>query len=622
MFSRRSRSNSADLLNDPNGLLPPAQHVEEYLKDYSKEHALFVVDHDMEMNAYVSNAISETEMGAGIVISHVEKTEVMNEEFFEEHEVEEMKEIEDIFEEQVPDEHVEGIYKDEVEHVDLKSIKDALTNVYEFYNDAEIMETMLENAFGAADETFGADGELEEPEEQLTLAELTSEVTFNPDADSIPQAVKDVFKKYGCKSLKTGGPIAIKELAAAYILETEVDDSFYIFDIGNVQRLYDAWHCAMPRVTPFYAVKCSPMAAVIDCLAANGCGFDCASAAEIQLVMDSGVGVDRIIFAHPAKRPHDIRFAAEKNVKLTTFDSVIELEKIAKWHPASDCVMRIRADDPNAGISFGIKYGANPDEYDLLLKAAVDLGLNVAGVSFHVGSLAKSGAAFYAAIKQARVAFDCAKKYGFQFRLLDIGGGFTGRFNSNGVVQSMVGDIPANINEALDEFFGETTPYHHIQVIAEPGRYFAEASMHLLCHIHSVRNRADFCDYLISDGLYGSFNCVVYDGAKPRAWLLPGPSLPPLEDTTMQRSTIFGPTCDSMDGVFKDVMLPQLRVGDWLLFPHFGAYTLAGATNFNGIQSACPTILYIESGSSVDEEESLIMWACELSKPPSAIVAA
>ena len=150
--------------------------------------------------------------------------------------------------------------------------------------------------------------------------------------------------------------------------------------------------------------------------------------------------------------------------------------------------------------------------------------------------------------------------------------------------------------------------------------------MHLACHVHSVRNRegednSATCDYLISDGLYGSFNCVVYDGAKPRAWLLPSPSLPPL-DNALIRSTVFGPTCDSMDCVFKDVMLPQLRVGDWLLFPCFGAYTLAGATNFNGIMAAAPDIIYINSGTSVDEEDSLVMWACEMSQPPSDIVAA
>jgi ornithine decarboxylase len=212
------------------------------------------------------------------------------------------------------------------------------------------------------------------------------------------------------------------------------------------------------------------------------------------------------------------------------------------------CVLRIRADDPEAGISFGIKYGANLDEYETLISHAKDIGLDMIGVSFHVGSLAKSGKAFYRAIECARKAFDVGTACGFHFSLLDIGGGFTGRFNSFGIVQSMVGEIPAYINEALEKFFGADTPFGDLRVIAEPGRFFAEASMHLACHVHSVRNRVDrasaddpetlvpTCDYLISDGLYGSFNCVVYDGAKPRAWLLPGPNLPPM-DTELKRST-------------------------------------------------------------------------------------
>jgi ornithine decarboxylase len=94
----------------------------------------------------------------------------------------------------------------------------------------------------------------------------------------------------------------------------------------------------MPRVIPFYAVKCSPMPAIIDVMAANGCGFDCASAAEIQLVLEAGVSQERIIFAHPAKRPYDIRYACSQGVEKTTFDSVVELQKIAKWYPGAKCV--------------------------------------------------------------------------------------------------------------------------------------------------------------------------------------------------------------------------------------------------------------------------------------------
>jgi Pyridoxal-dependent decarboxylase, C-terminal sheet domain len=47
-------------------------------------------------------------------------------------------------------------------------------------------------------------------------------------------------------------------------------------------------------------------------------------------------------------------------------------------------------------------------------------------------------------------------------------------------------------------------------------------------------------------------------------------------------STIFGPTCDSIDVICRSVLLPKLTVGDWLYFTNMGAYTMAAASSFNG----------------------------------------
>lgn len=47
-------------------------------------------------------------------------------------------------------------------------------------------------------------------------------------------------------------------------------------------------------------------------------------------------------------------------------------------------------------------------------------------------------------------------------------------------------------------------------------------------------------------------------------------------------STIFGPTCDSIDVICRSVLLPELKVGDWLYFTNMGAYTMAAASSFNG----------------------------------------
>ena len=47
-------------------------------------------------------------------------------------------------------------------------------------------------------------------------------------------------------------------------------------------------------------------------------------------------------------------------------------------------------------------------------------------------------------------------------------------------------------------------------------------------------------------------------------------------------STVFGPTCDSIDVIARSVLLPKLSVGDWMYFQNMGAYTMAASSAFNG----------------------------------------
>jgi ornithine decarboxylase len=158
----------------------------------------------------------------------------------------------------------------------------------------------------------------------------------------------------------------------------------------------------MPRVVPFYAVKCYPEPGLLRLLASLGAGFDCASKGELEAVLGLGVAPSRIIFAHPCKRPCDVRFARDHGVAHTTFDTESELHKLAGMYPGARCVLRIRADDPEARVPLGLKYGANPEEVGGLLEVARSLKLEVVGVSFHVGSACKNLATFTTAIEKAR----------------------------------------------------------------------------------------------------------------------------------------------------------------------------------------------------------------------------
>jgi ornithine decarboxylase len=72
-------------------------------------------------------------------------------------------------------------------------------------------------------------------------------------------------------------------------------------------------------VEPFYAVKCNPDPVIVRLLAALGCGFDCATKGEIDLVLN-GLGedlsfaarklTDKIVYANPQKMKSHIEFAA------------------------------------------------------------------------------------------------------------------------------------------------------------------------------------------------------------------------------------------------------------------------------------------------------------------------
>lgn len=105
--------------------------------------------------------------------------------------------------------------------------------------------------------------------------------------------------------------------------------------------------------------------------------------------------------------------------------------------------------------------------------------------------------------------FDLGASLGFSMSLLDIGGGFTGHFDGHGNV--MFGDIASTINAALAAHF---PPESGVSVIAEPGRYFAETAATLLTPVYGTRDRPEagggvHKDYWITDGLYGSFNCIL-----------------------------------------------------------------------------------------------------------------
>ncbi|KMQ89920.1 ornithine decarboxylase [Lasius niger] len=354
------------------------------------------------------------------------------------------------------------------------------------------------------------------------------------------------------------------------------EEAFYVLDVGDIVQKHQIWEKKLPRVKPYYAVKCNDNLIVIEVLAALGVGFDCASKNEINKVLSLGVDSSRIIFANPAKPASHIRHAAAMRVDTMTADNESELYKIKKLFPTAKVVLRIRCDAETAQCPLGMKFGCDPiHEAPNLLHLAYTLNLNVVGFSFHVGSGCQDPPIYYSAIHHCKILFDMATNLGFKPYLLDLGGGYPGDKDTS------IDKIAEIINKALDEFFNTDA----VHVIAEPGRFYVASAFTLATNIHSKRsvrgdenssNTVTHNMYYINDGVYGSFNCLLYDHQHVTPI--------PLENGCgkMIPSSIWGPTCDGLDKVVENIMLHDMELGDWIIFENMGAYTLPVASSFNG----------------------------------------
>ena len=102
-------------------------------------------------------------------------------------------------------------------------------------------------------------------------------------------------------------------------------------------------------------------------------------------------------------------------INLATFDNSSELHKHATLHPACQLVIRIAVDDSTSLCKLSNKFGCHLSSVGPLLQLARELGLSVAGVSFHVGSGCIDGEVFRTAIRDARNVFDTALVYGYRY---------------------------------------------------------------------------------------------------------------------------------------------------------------------------------------------------------------
>ncbi|XP_016159134.1 PREDICTED: antizyme inhibitor 2 isoform X2 [Ficedula albicollis] len=235
---------------------------------------------------------------------------------------------------------------------------------------------------------------------------------------------------------------------------------------------------ALPRVKPYFPVKCNGSEGVIRLLAELGAGFACANKAEISRVQGIGVPADRIFYSSPCKQVAHIRYAATHGVRLMAFDNEVELSKVARSHPRARLLLGITADSiPSAHPS--MTFGTTLKSCRHLLETAKEQAVEVVGISFHLGSRGLEPQALAQAVAAAQLVFDMGAELGHHMHLLDIGGGFPGTEDTRAPLE----EIAAGINSALDLYFPEGSG---VDIVARPGRYYVTSAFTLAVSITAL----------------------------------------------------------------------------------------------------------------------------------------
>lgn len=380
---------------------------------------------------------------------------------------------------------------------------------------------------------------------------------------------------------------SICDIINDFLNNNQNEQPFYIIDIGEIIKAYKKWATCFPNIKPYYAVKCNPNPVILHVLSRLGTYFDCASENEIKTIVELTNDPNKIIFANPCKMSSQIKYARANDVDMMTFDCEEELYKIKLYHPYANLVLRLSVDDSHSLCKFNTKFGCKLENVDNLINLIKLLKLQLIGFSFHVGSGCKSVDSYYTAIKTCKDACNIALNYDITVSIIDIGGGFPGLDTPTSI---NIEQIAEKIKDAQKEFFNKEIEENSVQFIAEPGRYFVEKSHTLVLNVigkkremivNELTNESEeFIIYYLNDGVYGSFNCIYFDHKKPI--ILP---FNERNEKKMYKSKVFGPTCDSIDLISSEIMLPELAIGEWVYVDNFGAYTTASSSSFNGFMT-------------------------------------
>ena len=333
------------------------------------------------------------------------------------------------------------------------------------------------------------------------------------------------------------------------------------------------------------AIKANPLVEILRRCVERNAGLEAASWEEVALAVAAGCEPSRIVYDSPAKTRTEIARALELGVHVNA-DSVDELDRIIDVRaacPDSTATVGLRVNPAVGGGSIpatsvaspSSRFGerAGPTLADALAARARGRPW-LCGLHSHVGSQGMPLDALVAAIAVLSDFRDAVHQRlgATQFDIVDVGGGATTNYTGEEAV--VPGELAARYRDAAPALFADGTT-----LVTEFGRAVQANCGWALTRVEYVNRSLDqpvAVTHLGADFLLRA-------AYQPGHWRHRITRLETVEevvgagseDPTTGPWVVSGPLCFAGDVIARDVALPGLEPGDWLVVHDVGAYSMS-----------------------------------------------
>jgi diaminopimelate decarboxylase len=329
-----------------------------------------------------------------------------------------------------------------------------------------------------------------------------------------------------------------------------------------------------------FGTKAFSNVAVLRLFREEGLGADVASAGELAFARAAGFRGEEII-VHGNNKDEALLAEAGSEGATVVLDAPDEAELAAAAGVERVLVrvtLGVDADTHEAIRTghHGSKFGLPTTQARTLVEEALARGLDVLGLHVHIGSqLADFDAQAETIVRLASFAASCRDTFGWTPRVADLGGGFGIRHNMDEHAPGAA-TLAAGAVETARLAFAEAG-LAEPAVWLEPGRSLVGTAGVTLYRVGSVKRLPERTWVAVDGGMSDNPRPQLYDAVYTAV------SAARADETPDERVSIAGMHCESGDVLIDDVELPSPRRGDLLAVPATGAYTLAMASNYNGV---------------------------------------